>query len=125
MKFKLLFGILFIVLTAHAQEEKVNCIIKTALGDIQVELYPEKAPLTVSNFLKYVDNHLYDSSSFFRVTTPANEADREIKIEVIQGGDVPEEKMFDPIVMESTEKTGIRHKAPGVRHKESSSGKDR
>ena len=109
MKYRLLIGFLILAFSSYAQQQKINCIIKTSLGDIEVELYPRKAPVTVANFLKYIDNHLYDSSSFFRVTTPANEAGREIRIEVIQGGDVPEEKMFDPIVMETTEQTGIHH----------------
>ena len=60
----------------------INCEIETSLGNIVIELYPDKAPLTVSNFLKYVDNDLYDNSSFFRVCTAQNEVDRKIKIEV-------------------------------------------
>lgn len=52
----------------------VNCVIETSLGNIEIELYPEKAPLTVSNFLKYVDANLYENSSFYRVCTPENEA---------------------------------------------------
>ena len=57
-------------------QSTVKCVIKTSLGDIQLELYPEKAPITVSNFLKYVDGNLYKNSSFFRVCTPENEAKR-------------------------------------------------
>jgi peptidyl-prolyl cis-trans isomerase A (cyclophilin A) len=48
---------------ALAQKKK-TCIITTELGDITVDLYPKKAPVTVANFLKYVDAHLYDGSSF-------------------------------------------------------------
>ena len=33
--------------------------IKTDLGDIVVELYPDKAPVTVENFLRYVDEDRY------------------------------------------------------------------
>ena len=79
------------------------------MGNIRVELYPEKAPVTVSNFLKYVDNRLYDETTFFRVCTPENEKERKIRIQVIQGGDVPESKVFEPIPMETTQQTGIRH----------------
>ena len=74
-----------------------------------IELYPDKAPITVANFLKYVDADLYTNSSFFRVTTPENEATRDVKIEVIQGGNVLRENDFDPIEIETTEKTGILH----------------
>ena len=85
------------------------CLIKTSLGNIQIELYPEKAPLTVANFLKYLDDQLYDGTNFYRVCTPENERERKIKIEVIQGGDVPESKQFEPIEIETTRKTGIYH----------------
>ena len=87
----------------------INCEIKTSLGNIEMELYPNKAPITVANFLKYVDTHLYDNSSFFRVCNTENEADRSIKIEVIQGGNVDDSKCFPPIKMEHTQQTGIKH----------------
>lgn len=91
-------------------QRTVKCVIKTSLGDIELELYPEKAPITAANFLKYVDENLYKNSSFFRVCTQENEADREIKIEVIQGGNVAEGKSFKPIQIETTKQTKIRHK---------------
>lgn len=80
------------------------------MGDIHVELQVEKAPETVNNFLKYTNQNLYKDSSFFRVCTPQNEIDREVKIQVIQGGNIEEGKEFPPIVLETTEKTGILHK---------------
>lgn len=42
-------------------------IIKTTLGDIQVKLAADKAPLSVANFLAYVDNRHYDGTIFHRV----------------------------------------------------------
>ncbi|WP_245827000.1 peptidylprolyl isomerase [Reichenbachiella faecimaris] len=87
----------------------IRCKIETTLGDIEVELYPEKAPTTVANFLNYTDAGLYTNSSFFRACTPANEADRAIQIEVIQGGNVPEEKEMEPIQIETTKQTGLLH----------------
>lgn len=51
---------------AVAQElPKVN--IKTSMGNIVVELYPEKAPKTVENFLRYVKKGHYDKTIFHRV----------------------------------------------------------
>lgn len=91
------------------KEEPITCSIETSLGTIVIELYPEKAPITVANFLAYTDQHLYDSSSFFRVCTPANEAERDIKIEVIQGGEIPEEKYLPPIPLETTDQTSLSH----------------
>lgn len=90
-------------------QKAVKCLIKTELGDIKIELFADKAPVTVANFLKYVDNKLYDGSSFFRVCTPENEKTRKVKIQVVQGGDVPEGKEFAPIQMETTQQTGIHH----------------
>jgi len=91
-------------------QETINCLIKTSLGDIEVELFAKKAPVTVQNFVQYVEQNAYDNSSFFRVCTKENEADRIIKIEVIQGGDISKEKEMPPIALESTKTTGILHK---------------
>jgi len=41
--------------------------IRTNQGDIQVELYAEKAPVTVKNFLRYVDEKHYNDTIFHRV----------------------------------------------------------
>ncbi len=88
----------------------IKCEIKTTLGNIFIELYPDQAPITVANFMRYVDDDLYQNSRFFRTCTKENEADREIKIEVIQGGDLPEDIIFDPIALETTEQTKLSHK---------------
>ena len=76
-----------------------------------VELYPEKAPITVGNFLKYVDRDLFRSASFYRTVTMENQPDNKIKIEVIQGGlwYTDTLKMLENISHETTEVTGIRH----------------
>jgi peptidyl-prolyl cis-trans isomerase A (cyclophilin A) len=42
-------------------------VIKTSLGSILIELYAEKAPITVKNFLRYVDSKFYDNTIFHRV----------------------------------------------------------
>ncbi|HEY0842534.1 MULTISPECIES: peptidylprolyl isomerase [Methylotenera] len=41
--------------------------LQTNFGDITIELNAEKAPITVANFLQYVDNGFYDSTIFHRV----------------------------------------------------------
>lgn len=101
--------VLIFAINMSCTQHTVNCEIQTSKGNVIIELYPNKAPITVSNFLKYVDNKLYDNSSFFRVCTLENEAGRDIKIEVVQGGNVEDSKTFPPIKMETTEKTGIKH----------------
>lgn len=87
----------------------IHCLVKTSLGNIAIELYPAKAPVTVANFMRYVDKKLYNGSSFFRVCTPANEATRKVKIEVIQGGNVPDSLILDSIKIETTKYTGLLH----------------
>src|SRR5690554_7367978 len=94
-----LLSLVFVVFSCS--ERKVLCVISTDLGDIEVELYPEKAPLTTANFLTYVERKAYTSSGFFRVCTPENEIDRQVKIEVIQGGNVEEADLLPPIRLET------------------------
>ncbi|HMC00663.1 MAG TPA: peptidylprolyl isomerase [Flavobacteriaceae bacterium] len=106
--FQLVFLLCFTMIVG-CKQNTIDCEIETSKGNIIIELYPDKAPVTVANFLNYVDHGLYNNSSFFRVCTPQNETDRDIKIEVIQGGDVDEEHSFPPIKMETTEQTGIKH----------------
>jgi cyclophilin family peptidyl-prolyl cis-trans isomerase len=45
----------------------VNIVIKTSMGTIEGELYEDKAPVTVKNFLQYVDDKFYDDTIFHRV----------------------------------------------------------
>ena len=42
-------------------------LISTSLGDFKVELYEDKAPITVKNFLAYVNDKFYDGTIFHRV----------------------------------------------------------
>jgi len=108
---KAIFICLSMVMSVAAfAQSPIHCVVKTTLGNIGIELYPAKAPGTVANFMQYVDKKLYDSSSFFRVCTPANEATRKVKIQVIQGGNVPEKQALDSIKIETTQQTGLLHK---------------
>jgi len=73
MKKYFLFILLISSFLSCTKDDLISCEIKTELGSIEIELHPKKAPITVANFMRYVDNHLYDSSSFFRTCTPENE----------------------------------------------------
>jgi len=100
-------------LHACAKDEKatpVRVLIRTDAGDLELELDPAKAPRTVANFLKYVDEKLYDGGRFHRTVTPKNQPDNKIKIEVIQAGINPDKKNLPPIKLEQTRDTGILHK---------------
>ncbi|MDR1453262.1 MAG: peptidyl-prolyl cis-trans isomerase [Candidatus Margulisbacteria bacterium] len=75
----------------------VNPVIalKTSEGVIRIELYPDKAPLTVQNFLAYVNAGFYDGTIFHRV----------IPNFMIQGGGfvsgLTQKETKDPIVNEA------------------------
>jgi len=106
--FRLLGLILLSIPMAYAaQNPKV--LMKTELGDITVEIFADKAPITAANFLKYVDSRLYDGSVFHRTVTMDNQPKDEIKIEVIQGGQLARDKEFPAIPLERTSVTGVKH----------------
>jgi cyclophilin family peptidyl-prolyl cis-trans isomerase len=42
-------------------------VMNTSMGKIKIELYPDKSPATVKNFLSYVDDKFYDGTIFHRV----------------------------------------------------------
>ncbi|HRT04747.1 MAG TPA: peptidylprolyl isomerase [Kiritimatiellia bacterium] len=77
-------------------------LIKTTLGDIKVKLAADKAPLTVANFLAYVDAKHYDGTIFHRV----------IDGFMIQGGG------FDANMRQKPTKAPIKNEAAnGLRNK--------
>jgi peptidyl-prolyl cis-trans isomerase A (cyclophilin A) len=91
----------------------VDVAIKTSAGTIVVRLDAAHAPLTVKNFLHYVDTHAYDNATFYRTVRRATEP--QSQIEVIQGGLNPQTSnpMIVPIQLEPTSKTGL-HNTDGV-----------
>ena len=88
--------------TAHAESTdpagNPRVLMKTTDGDITIELFADKSPITVENFLRYVDNGHYDGTVFHRV----------ISNFMIQGGgfdaELKEKPTRDPIVNESKNK---------------------
>jgi peptidyl-prolyl cis-trans isomerase A (cyclophilin A) len=61
-------------------------IIRTAAGDIEVELYPLEAPKTAGAFLSYVDSGFYKNASFYRVLNEDNQVTGAGTSNLIQGG---------------------------------------
>lgn len=59
--------------------------IVTAYGDVEVELYPDKAPVTAAAFLSYVDSGYYKNTSFYRLLGNDN-VPAEFNSGLIQGG---------------------------------------
>lgn len=77
------------------QPSAINVLFETTVGNFTVELNAEKAPITVANFLQYVDDGFYDSTIFHRV----------INGFMVQGGgftsDLSQKKTRDPITNEA------------------------
>lgn len=102
---------------AHAQEEAITLEMVTEAGVIDVVLDPVRAPVTVANFMRYVDAGQYDGGVFHRTVTMDNQPNNDVKIEVIQGAvnpdyrdeSYPPKSGFDPIPLERTSVTGLRH----------------
>jgi peptidyl-prolyl cis-trans isomerase A (cyclophilin A) len=102
-------GLLTLALLAAAAAVNPLIIIKTEKGDITVEVDIVRAPVTSANFLRYVDAGLYDGSTFHRTVTLSNQPNDAVRIEVIQGGQLAEDKSFPPIAHETTAMTGLTH----------------
>jgi peptidyl-prolyl cis-trans isomerase A (cyclophilin A) len=90
--------------------------IATALGDIDVIVDLAHAPVTATNFLRYVDQQYYDAGVFHRTVRLDNQPTSPIKIEVVQAGINPQwqAQEFAPIALERTSMTGIRHLAGAI-----------
>ncbi len=108
MKNSVRLALLFTVLYTAATAQRVR--LDTEAGSVVLELYADKAPGTVANFLRYVDQKRYDGGRFYRVVRPDNQANSPVKIEVIQGGlQNDTTKAFPSIPQETTQKTSLKH----------------
>ena len=88
--------------------------LHTELGDIQIIVDGERAPITTQNFLKYVTEHFYDGGDFHRTTRPDNYTmllPNRPMMRIIQGGINPARRSagFPPITLERTSVTKIAH----------------
>lgn len=96
---------LCLVLSLPLQAANPQIEFRTNLGSFVVELYPDKAPKTVANFLEYVHNGFYEGTIFHRV----------IDRFVIQGGgmtpDMRQKATLQPIPNEAN--NGLKHE-PGT-----------
>ena len=103
--------LLIILITSNTFAQKVK--ITTPLGEIIVQLDSEKAPITSANFINYVEGNYYKGGSFYRTVRSDNQPDSPVKIAVIQAGCHPwmQNFLFDPILLERSDQTGIKHKS--------------
>lgn len=107
----LLFLSLVTAVTAQESPAPVQIEIRTELGPITLELYPSSAPVTVTNFLRYVDGGFFAGGSFHRTVHQGNQPNDSIRIAVIQGdinGGMGGHR-FGSIDLERTHLTGLQH----------------
>ncbi len=104
--FPLLAGVVLTLSPARAAAKNPVVVIDTSMGPIKIELFEEKAPITVKNFLSYVDDKFYDGTIFHRVMGKENTPNKSDFM--IQGGGfepgMKQKKTKDPIKNEGKNK---------------------
>lgn len=92
--------------SAENSATKPHVLLKTNMGDIVLELNPEKAPKTVKNFLSYVNSGHYKTTLFHRV----------IENFMIQGGgyDIDMHEKPAPNKVENEAKNGLKNTAYSI-----------
>jgi len=109
----LIFAVLFMSCT-HKTYKNPHILIKTELGDIEVELFADKAPKTVAAFLSFIDSGFYDKTSFYRVLK-SEELPTMSNTGIIQGGmwqtNSQKKATIPGIEHESTKQTGLTHQS--------------
>lgn len=99
------------VARATAPALPVTVRLVTALGEIDIDVDTQRAPVTAANFLRYVDAGRYDGGRFHRAVRPDTETRRDVPIEVVQAGVAADhaDDDFPAIPLERTSVTGVRH----------------
>ena len=101
----------FVIPLCFSCTQQPTVVLETDQGSIVLELYPEKAPVSVGNFFKYIDEKRAEKAEFFRTVTLENQPRDSIKIEVVQARLlVDKDKMLPSIPHETTAETGLLHK---------------
>ena len=95
-------AIFYIFLSTLSYAENPNVLLETNHGDITIELNEEKAPITVKNFISYVEKKFYDNTIFHRI----------IDGFMIQGGgfsneEMPAQKKPDDPIKNEGKKSGL------------------
>ena len=108
-RFALFLAALLLTPAAASAQATTKVVLATELGDIVIALETERAPITVANFLRYVDEDRLDGTVFYR----AMRLDwGEQPNGLIQGGtQYDPERILDPIAHEPTTMTGLSHTA--------------
>ncbi|MEO6406657.1 MAG: peptidylprolyl isomerase [Ferruginibacter sp.] len=100
----------FLYACTRQKNNEPHILINTQFGEIELELYPSKAPKTVKAFLSYIQEHIYDNSTFYRVLK-ADEMPTEHNTGLVQGGVYKTNPGIEKngIPHESTTESGLSH----------------
>ncbi len=94
-RWRLVFATLLLCVAPFSMADNPKVAMQTSHGEIVIELFEKESPITVANFLSYVDKKFYDGTIFHRV----------IPNFMVQGGgftaDMHEKPTAEPIVNES------------------------
>jgi len=91
-------------------ETIIHVRIQTELGDIDIDLFADQAPITVDNFLNNMDAGVYNNGYFYRAARPDNQpAGAENPLSVIQGGNLEHSINRPQIAHETTVISGLDH----------------
>ncbi len=97
--------------------QPVHVVLETSLGEIEVALHPDRAPISTAQFLRYVDGGHYGGAAFYRATHTANGDAHDViqgglrSLPIVAGdeGEAEAEPPFPPIPHETTHVTGVRN----------------
>ena len=104
-------------LACQSGESTIGVVLETDLGEIEVRVYPDRAPISANNFLAWAEGGHYEGATFYRVTRPDNTTGPSPH-QVVQGGLLGEimrrgeptdeaVRPISPIAHETTDTTGI------------------
>jgi len=88
---------------------EAKVVIRTTTGKIIVVADTARAPRSAGDFLRCVDQGLFDGGEVYRSVRPENDLNP-VKLAVIQGGVTSPVKQLPPVAHETTRQTGLRHR---------------
>lgn len=92
--------------TPPATPALVNVVLHTARGDVRIALEKDRAPVTVANFLRYVDAKRFDGITFYRAVKISEDGQYGLMQAGLRGNP---KLIYKPIAHESTKVTGLSH----------------
>lgn len=99
-------ALLLAACAATGDDGRPNVVLETELGEIEIEVHLDTAPISGGDFMQYVDLGLYEDEGFYRVVRADNDP-RGWGMSLIQGGVIGEDFETPLIAHERTTETGL------------------